>query len=327
MARYEKADTLIQLALDLQAARGGLTLLDIQERYGVGRRTAMRMRDAVLRQFPQTVETVGEDRMKRWHIPPGVLDRLVAFSAEELADLEAAARLMEENNRPEAAARLGEVAAKVKALMRPDLARRVAPDLEALLEAEGLALRPGPRPAIDGEAVAALREAIKACRQVAFAYRKRGTARRQHRRVAPYGFLYGHRHYLVARDDKDGRIKLFALAGIAEVTLRDATFARDPDFSLDAFARRSFGVYQEAPAGVVWRFTPEAAAEAAQYVFHPDQELEAQADGSLIVRFTAGGWLEMAWHLYTWGDRVEVLAPPELARQVNGHRRTWPALP
>ncbi|MFC3119550.1 hypothetical protein ACFOHS_19975 [Jhaorihella thermophila] len=33
-------------------------------------------------------------------------------------------------------------------------------------------------------------------------------------------------------------------------------------------------------------------------------------DGRLEVRFHAGGWLEMAWHLYQWGDSVEVVAPP-----------------
>ena len=50
--RYEKADNLLQLALEMQAARRGLSLQDIQERFRVGRRTAMRMRDAILRNFP-----------------------------------------------------------------------------------------------------------------------------------------------------------------------------------------------------------------------------------------------------------------------------------
>ena len=40
------------------------------------------------------------------------------------------------------------VLGKVRALMKPDIARKVEPDLEAMLEAEGLAMRPGPRPRI-----------------------------------------------------------------------------------------------------------------------------------------------------------------------------------
>ena len=46
------------------------------------------------------------------------------------------------------------------------------------------------------------------------------------------------------------------------------------------------------------------------------------------VRFTASGHLEMAWHLYTWGDAVEVLAPQPLRAMVERHRRgDFPALP
>jgi predicted DNA-binding transcriptional regulator YafY len=49
--------------------------------------------------------------------------------------------------------------------------------------------------------------------------------------------------------------------------------------------------------------------------------LDWQADGSLIVRFHAAGWLEMAWHLYQWGDKVEVLAPDGLRDYVHHWRR------
>lgn len=89
------------------------------------------------------------------------------------------------------------------------------------------------------------------------------------------------------------------------------------------FAARSFGVWQD-PAQfgeVVWRFAPEAAEHAAGFRFHPSQRLEEQPDGSLIARFNAAGWLEMAWHLYQWGDKVEVLAPEGLRTMIEGHRR------
>ena len=53
-----------------------------------------------------------------------------------------------------------------------------------------------------------------------------------------------------------------------------------------------------------------------------------EPDGSLIVRFTASGHLEMVWHLYMWGDAVEVLAPESLRVMVDLHRREdFPALP
>src|SRR3546814_11397237 len=79
---------------------------------------------------------------------------------------------------------------------------------------------------------------------------------------------------------------------------------------------------------IVWRFLPEAASRAAEYQFHPNQSAEYRDDGSLIVRFKAAGWLEMAWHLYQWGDKVEVLDPAGLRALVEGHARPdFPALP
>lgn len=72
---------------------------------------------------------------------------------------------------------------------------------------------------------------------------------------------------------------------------------------------------------VIWRFAPSAAAAAREFEFHPDQVVTEEPDGALRVAFTASGWVEMAWHLYQWGDKVEVIAPGELRELVKGHQR------
>ena len=326
--RYEKADNLLQLALEMQAARYGLTLADIQARFEVGRRTAMRMRDAVLRNFPQATEVSTDGRSKRWRIPPGTLDRLVSFSAEELTDLERAAKMFDAAGQPDRARRLTDLRLKLRALLPPDVARRTEPDIDALLEAEGFAMRPGPKPRVTGEAMSDLRDAIKACVKVRIDYKNR-RGQVNERLVHPYGFLFGHRHYLVGYHEhpKANDIVLFSLSNIQGCLLTEDYFERDPSFQLAEFAARSFGVYQADPVEVVWKFAPEAAATAQEFEFHPTQVLEPQPDGSLIVRFRAASDLEMAWHLYMWGDKVEVLAPANLRDLVAGHQRDWPALP
>ncbi len=328
--RYEKADNVLQLALEMQAAHTGLTLQDIQERFGISKRTAMRMKDSVLRNFPQADEVPSDEKTKRWRIPPGVLNQLVSFSADELADLEAAISLLNRENLGDHANSLEGLAAKLKALMKPDVARRVEPDLEALIEAEGLAMRPGPRPKIRTTVLEDLREAIKGCRKVTIRYRNRGSGRRGSRVICPYGFLYGHRHYLVAYDSRNNptECRKFILSNIEDTKLTDEMFDRDENFSLREYAARAFGLYHDKPVDVAWRFLPgDAAKDAAEFQFHPDQELEKQKDGSLIVRFRASGALEMAWHLYMWGDQVEVLEPKHLADMVNGNQPSWPGLP
>jgi len=48
---------------------------------------------------------------------------------------------------------------------------------------------------------------------------------------------------------------------------------------------------------------------ARECAFHPIQVVTDMPDGSLLVEFTASGWVEMAWHLVSWGNAVEVLEP------------------
>ena len=233
------------------------------------------------------------------------------------------------NGQADRATRLLDVRGKLKALMPPDVARRTEPDIDALLEAEGYAMRPGPKPRIPGAIMSGLRDAVKACVKVRIQYRNRRNGKLNERLVHPYGFLFGHRNYLVAYHEhpKANDVVLFSLSNVEDASPTDDYFARDPDFQLAEFAARSFGVYQQDPYEVVWKFAPDAAATAAEFEFHPTQKLEPQADGALIVRFRAASDLEMAWHLYMWGDRVEVLAPESLRDLVFNHRPNWPALP
>jgi predicted DNA-binding transcriptional regulator YafY len=288
--------------------------VDIQRRYGVSRRTAERMRDVIERVFPQLEQANPGELPKRWRIRAANVSNLAGFSVEELAALNSAIKLLRRENLAEPLARLETLSAKLKSLIRPEVARRIEPDLEALTEAEGTALRPGPRPLIAAEVLADLRHAIIACQKVKLHYRARGTATLSRQLVCPYGFLYGNRHYLVAysMNSKARDYRLFSLSNIEKVEVTNFPFRRHKDFLLRAFAERSFGVFQEKPFDVVWHFSSKVAADARQFLFHPSQTFEDQSDGSLIVRFRAGGALEMCWHLFTWGGEVEVVQPKRL---------------
>jgi predicted DNA-binding transcriptional regulator YafY len=176
-------------------------------------------------------------------------------------------------------------------------------------------MRPGPRPAINLSILSQLREAIITRRKVRVFYTYRGSRKRGYQIVQPYGFLYGTRHYLVAWSEVDRArdFRKFALSNIERVELLAQTFTRKRGFSIQQYAEASFGVFHEDPVDVVWRFSPKVASDAAEFLFHPYQIMEPQPDGSLIVRFRAGGILEMSWHLFTWGDGVEIVKPRRLA--------------
>ena len=198
-----------------------------------------------------------------------------------------------------------------------DSLARIEADIEALVQAEGLAMRPGPRPTPrQGLACALLREAITTCRIVEVRYLSQSTGRRSRQRIEPYGLLYGNRAFLVGRTDWKHDMRLWRLANMSEAHVAGECFTRDPDFDLESYTRRSFGTFQEEPVDVVLRFEAEAKRDAAAFLFHPSQSVEENADGTLTVRFTAGGIDEMCWHLITWGDSVTVEHPARLRNRL-----------
>jgi predicted DNA-binding transcriptional regulator YafY len=321
--RYEKAETVFRIALDMQGSVLGLTLRDLQHRYSdkpLSRRTAERLRNAVERLFPGRIEVVNPGEIpKRWRLPPGTLNAFASPTAAELADLNTAVELLRRNNMQAQADGAERAIAKLRALMTRQAAARIEPDLEVLTEAEGLAMRPGPKPKIDQEILGSLRQAIITQRKVRLHYLYRTTRRRGYQTVHPYGFLYGNRHYLVAWSELERAkdFRSFALSNIERVQLLDQSFDRDEAFSIGGYAENSFGVFQETPVDVVWKFGPGVAHDAQEFVFHPGQRTELLADGSLLVSFRAGGLREMCWHLFTWGDGVEIVKPKRLAAMLR----------
>lgn len=325
--RYSRAERLIQLALEMQAASGGLTIAEIQEKFEVSRRTAIRMRDAVLRAFPSSGEVQTSERAKRWRLNAGAAQTFAGVTSDDLASIEVAATAMETANLPVHAQSLRGIASKMRNLIAGSSLNQIEPDLEALTEAEGLAHRAGPRPHIPHAVFDTLRTAIKSCRKVSFDYASRTGKSANRRIVSPLGFLYGHRHYLVALQDGTAKPKFFSLPSIGKLRLEQGSFERDPAFSLKGFVSQSFGVFEEQPVNVVWRFSVQAAPFARSFVFHHSQIIEEQPNGELIVRFRAGGILEMAWHLMSWGDQVEVIEPLSLQEILPLSPPKWPALP
>lgn len=312
---YEKTYDLLDLAIWMQSTREGVSLGEIAERFHVSRRTAERMRDMIMRRFPQTEEVICENNIKRWYIPQGTLKDFIQFSAEELSVLETAASLLKDKQLQDKKDIFQNIINKIKANIKSDVFRKIEPDAEALLEAEGFICRPGPKLIIDNQIIAAIRQAILECHQIKITYFNKMSGKISTNTLDPYGFLYGERnHYLVAHHS-DGyfgdNVHNFILGNIKSVEILDIPFVPVKNFNLQKYALESFGSYHEEPFDVEWLFDKDVADEAAQYIFHPTQTMEKNNDGTLTVKFKAGGKLEMDWHLYTWGKHVKVIKPTD----------------
>jgi len=307
--RYGPAENLFRLARHLAATRTGLTLDEMACEIGVKRRTVERMRDTLLTMFPEMDFWDDEARVRRWRLRSSALLGVVAPRAESVAAIETAARECEVRGETDRAALLREASTTLRAVMRPDALRRAEPDINALMEAEGIAMRPGPRPIIAPGVLPTLRRAIIGMQLVVVRYAGARSDEPATRILCPYGVLYGGRGWLVAHVEALPDLRLWRLDRIVSVDLLDRNFPRLEDFSLSTYAAQSFGVFQEVPFEVVLQFKSEAAAEAAQWLFHPSQSMLFEGDGSLTVRFQAGGMQEMCWHLFTWGTAVTIIEP------------------
>ena len=323
---YAKASDLLRLADLAHARHGGVTLADIQEEFGVVERTARRMVQALQDVFPHAVQIREDaDRRRLWKLTEIPLARLRLSGSAELEALQQAIATLEGEGDPLASASLRSLRDRLLAALPVQAARAAEADAEAILEAHGHAARPGPRVPIAPDVFDAVAQALRGPFRLRMSYGGRA------RIVEPHGVLLGARRYLVAREKAAGPgMKHFRFDRITNPEVTDEWFARETDFVLADHAARAFGSFQKDSeyARVTWRFAPDAAAQAAEWRFHPGQIATPEPDGSLTVSFSASGWLEMAWHLYCWGDKVEVLEPEGLRTLVAGWQRDdFDALP
>ncbi len=72
--RYERVKDIVDLAIRLQASRGGVTLNDIQKELSVSRRTAERMRDTVEWAFGPLETVQADDNKLHWRLSSGFIE-------------------------------------------------------------------------------------------------------------------------------------------------------------------------------------------------------------------------------------------------------------
>ncbi|WP_174299983.1 YafY family protein [Caulobacter sp. S45] len=308
--RHDKARVLLELARSLAGSAEGMTLDEMAQAAGVDRRTAERMRDRLQDLFPQ-LEAVADPPTKRFRIPAGLDGFMQAPTADELAALASAASELAAAGAVVRSAQLRALETKMLSALRAPARRRIAPDLEALLQAEAIAVQAGPRPFEDEIVLGAIREALKAGVALRFSYGG-GSSPGRAREVIPYGLLFARSNYLVAAEGEGAPPRNWRLDRISDIHALGRAAHRPDGFSLQAYADQSFGIYQDDTEDVVLRLSPHAAASARKWRFQVGQRLQEEPDGSVTVSFRASGMRELAWHLFTWGGDVEIVQPERL---------------
>jgi predicted DNA-binding transcriptional regulator YafY len=144
---------------------------------------------------------------------------------------------------------------------------------------------------------------------------------RSKRVIRPYLIepsLQTHALYLIGWDEDRGGMRTFKIERIRGVSVSPRRFEPPEPGTLEADLRHGWDIIADQPlTDVVLRFAPTVADRVAETNWHPEQQIERGADGSLVWRTRVAGTIEIRLWILSWGEDVEVLAPPDLRDQVR----------
>ena len=300
--RYSRVSDILDLIVLMQSKVLGITLKDIELKLNVTRRTAERIRDALIFGLPQIdeLETVGKE--KHWGFVSGyMMNEIISFSPDEIAVLEGIKDSLQIESKKQT---MDKVITKLRAHSRKQI-KKIDDAVELILKSEGFAVSQKPSYKIDIRIMDTIRQAIKEQVMVRCKYCGNDKV------LAPYGIIYGSNAYLIGVEDGKPNPYVYSLHKLTDVQLSNKQFDKG-DFDIKEYANTSFGVYHNEVMKVELLFTPDVAEDVLNYSFHPTQKVKQNEDDSVTVKFKASGELEILWHIFKWGDNVKIIAPTKL---------------
>ncbi len=308
MARGDDIIKILKLAKNMRESTTGYSIDDIQYECGVSRRTAMRTKDLISKVFEVEEVPNYNSKIKRWRLKRGTIDRISAFTKDEIATLEECQEYMNNQNCTNRCDLLPDIIQKMKFTA----AGGIQNDVDALLELQGYAVHQAPKIKLDKNILEKISEALLAEKYLTFRYKNK-KGEEKYRKVAPYAVIYSEYTYLVAKDEGGSVYKHFLLYKMQNVYVTNDYFEKDETFNLQEHLSKAFGAFQDSkPMKIKLLFSKNVKDIIENYSLHPNQKIIPNDDGTTIVTFEAGGAYEICWFLFRWGKDVQILEPQEL---------------
>ena len=309
MARGDDIKNILYLAKNMRDSVQGYSIQMIQDECEVSRRTAMRIKNIISDVFEMEEVPNPDSKIKKWRLKRGTLDRILAFSADEIATLEDCQAYMKNQNYTSRCNLLPDIIKKMKFTTN---SMAINDDVSDLLEVQGYAVHQAPKIKVDSETISKISEALLAQKYLTFRYKnKKGEEKL--RKVAPYAIIYAEYTYLVAKGEGDSVYKHFLLYKMQNTRVANEYFEKDEDFDLQKHLLKSFGVFQDKePMKIKLLFSENVKDIIENYSLHPNQVITPNPDGTTTVTFEAGGEREICWFLFRWGKDVQILEPQAL---------------
>jgi predicted DNA-binding transcriptional regulator YafY len=126
-----------------------------------------------------------------------------------------------------------------------------------------------------------------------------------------------HSVYVIAYCHSTGKLLRFKIERIEAIEVTSLPYVIPPDFDASAYFGSSWGIVVEDEVKTIrLKFVAELARIMVETKYHPSQMVKRQHDGSLIMTLRVGNTVELYSWIMGWGEKVEVLEPKELRREI-----------
>lgn len=156
-------------------------------------------------------------------------------------------------------------------------------------------------------------------RRLQIGHRNRQSGVLTTREISPQRLAYYRDNwYLDAYCHLRNALRTFSLDLIEQVEILDQKADDIPNDQLDEILSVGYGIFSGKDTSIaVLRFSQEKSAWVSKEQWHPDQSIQQEEDGSLVMSIPYSNDTELVMEILRHGDQVEVLEPPELRNKVR----------
>lgn len=157
--------------------------------------------------------------------------------------------------------------------------------------------------------------------QITFSHKKYYSDKETKRLLDPYALKeYKNRWYVLGKDQKDMRIKNFALGRISNLEIMTAKFEIPTDFNVNRYYEHCFGVIprnDNEVSEIILSFSPIQGKYIKSMPLHQSQEILVDNDDELKIRLKMFITHDFVMELLSYSYKVKVISPQSLCDELK----------
>jgi predicted DNA-binding transcriptional regulator YafY len=185
-----------------------------------------------------------------------------------------------------------------------------------------------PRRSQGTENLQGLIHAIRNKFEIKFSYQKFWENEETSRIAEPYALKeFKNRWYIIAREGKDKKIKIFALDRLTNLQLTNRIFERSSSINLEEFYKYCFGIIaptHEEPQEIILSFSQEQGKYIQSLPLHTTQQVLVDDSTEFRIKLKLYITHDLIMEILSYGPNVKVLQPVSLMESVrNEHKKAF----